>query len=69
VTWLKCLFFGHHWEARRPPPDVPGCERAYWDDYHVCLRCGADSRPSWVIQDDNEVRLERLYVLERARKL
>ena len=68
-AWLECLFFGHDWERRSHPPDLPGCERAFWEDWHVCLRCGKDSRPLAAIEDDLHVGIERLIAIERGRKL
>jgi hypothetical protein len=68
IAWLKCLFDGHVWETRKLDERYPG-ERAFWEDYQVCLRCGKDSRPLCAIEDDNYIRLERLQAEIRARKL
>ncbi len=69
IAWLKCLFLGHVWEARFHPPEIPGCERAYWEGWAVCLLCGKDSRPMEAIMDDNYVTMERIQMEIRARKL
>jgi hypothetical protein len=67
-AWLKCLFMGHQWETRTPDERYPG-ERAYWEDYQVCTRCGKDSRPLEAIEDDNYIRLERIEMEIRRRQL
>ena len=68
IAWLKCLFMGHQWEKRTLDERYPG-ERAYWQDYHVCLKCGADARPLEAIMDDNYIRMERIEMEIRRRKL
>lgn len=68
IARLKCLFMGHIWERRTLHENYP-LERAYWKDYHVCFRCGADTRPTWAIEDDTRIRLERIEMELRSRKL
>lgn len=67
--WLTCLFFGHLWELRSHPADEAHWLRAAWEDWHVCTRCGKDSRQTWEIEDDQEIRLERVQMEIMRRKL
>lgn len=68
-AWLQCLFLGHLWEVHSHGPDQYPGERAFWEDWQVCVRCGKDSRPIEAIEDDNRIRLERIEMEMRARKL
>lgn len=68
MKWLRCLFMGHIWQVRSHPEDIPGCERAFWEDWEVCLHCGKDSRCLAAIEDDYYIGMERLTMLERERK-
>jgi len=68
MTWLKCLFTGHLWELRSHPQDESAWTRAAWEDWHVCTRCGKDTRQAWEIQDDNLISLERIEMEIRGRK-
>lgn len=59
VNLLACLLFGHQ------------AERNNFDHYiGDCDRCTADVRPSWMVQMENEDRLEALAIqyLERTRE-
>ena len=67
IAWLKCLLLGHPWEVRSHGPDRHPGERAAWEAWEVCTRCGADTRQAWEIQDDNEIRLERVAMEIRKR--
>lgn len=64
IDWLTCLLFGHDW--KKAGVGLPDSAMA-GEEYHQCVRCEADSRPTWLIQDDTECRLERLHhqILER----
>lgn len=68
IAWLKCLLTGHNWVTRTQDESYP-MERAYWEDYQVCLRCSADARPTWAIEDDAYIRQERIVMEMKARKL
>lgn len=67
--WLTCLFMGHLWETRSHGKDIECHERAAWEDWQVCTRCGKDTRQTWEIQDDNYIRMERIEMEIRGRKL
>lgn len=59
VNFLACLLLGHQ------------AEKDNFDHYiGDCNRCQTDVRPSWMIQMENEDRLEALAVkhLERTRE-
>lgn len=69
IAWLKCFFLGHDWERRSHPKEEGIHTRAFWEDWHVCRRCHEDSRKIWEIEDDNQIRMERIEMEMRARKL
>lgn len=67
TAWIKCLFTGHVWELKSHPQDESPWTRAAWEDWHVCSRCGKDTRQSWEIEDDLLISLERVELEIRRR--
>lgn len=56
VNWLVCFIFDHDYE----PAGYEDFNRASWEAWEVCVRCGKDSREPWMIQDEADCIMERM---------
>lgn len=56
LLWLECLLFDHDFQ----PAGYEDHNRASWEAWEVCARCGRDSRETWMIEDENHCILERI---------